>query len=206
MLDSRASSLRTTDEIDHKSTKVLMPDGQAEKVLQEEKAAEKVAQKDEDSIISELKDVQAEYSQLSELEEMEQDYAEKVVQALKEVQGAVNEVIPLERVALGPSYRYAIEAYLGADAVVILLNNAGISSSIPLAKFKTGEILSIVQSATPHLKKAIALKRKETSDRVEVLDKILKEMKKTGSSVRRQAPDYQAPVEEDLVSSSIATE
>ena len=165
---------------------------------------EKEVQKGGDSIISELKEVQAEYAQLEELEEMEHDYAGKLVQALKEVQGAIDEVIPLEKSALGPGYRYAKEAFLGGDAVVILMNNSGVSSAIPLMKFKSGEILSIVQSATPHLKKAIAMKRKETAERVEILERILKEMKKTGGSVKRMAPGYSAPVEEDLVSSSIA--
>ncbi len=170
--------------------------------MQEEKAS----QKSGEAIISELKEVQGEYAQLSELEELERENANKLVSALKEVQTAVDEVIPIERVALGPSYRYAKEAYLGSDAVVILLNNSGISSAIPLTRFKSGEILSIVQSATPHLKKAIAQKRKETADRVELLERILKELKKTGSAVKRQAPDYQAPTEEDLISSSIASE
>jgi len=175
--------------------------GPASGTLQEEKEA----QKSGESLISELKEVQGEYAQLSELQEMEHDYADKLVQALKEVQGAVDEVIPVERAALGPSYRYAKEAYLGSDAVVILLNNSGITSAIPLTKFKSGEILAVVQSATPHLKKAIALKRRETAERVELLERILKEMQKTGSSVKRQVPEYQAPVEEDLVSSSIAS-
>lgn len=177
-----------------------MPDRDASTVLQEEKEA----QNGGDFIISELKEVQAEYAQLGELEEMEHDYAEKLVQSLKEVLGAIDEVIPLEKQALGPGYRYAKEAFLGGDAVVVLMNNSGVSSAIPLMKFKSGEILSIVQSATPHLKKAIATKRKETGDRVEILERILKEMKKMGSSVKRQAPQHSAPVEDDLVSSSIA--
>jgi hypothetical protein len=172
-------------------------------VMQEEKEAPGGG----DSIISDLKEVQGEYVQLSELEEMEHDYAEKLVQALKEVQGAVDEVVPIERSALGPSYRYAKEAYLGNDGLVILMNNNGISTSIPLRKFKSGEILSIIQSVVPHLKKAIALRRKEVAQRVELLEHIFKEMKKTGAtgtSAKRVTPEYQAPVEEDLVSSSLS--
>ena len=169
--------------------------------MQEEKEAPGAG----DSIFADLKEVQGEYVQLSELEEMERDYAEKLVGAMKEVQGAVDEVVPIERAALGPSFRYAKEAYLGSAAVVILLNTSGISSAIPLTKFKSGEILSIVQSVTPHLKKAIALKRKETAQRVELLERIFKEMKKTGTSAKREvAAQYQAPVEDDLVSSSLA--
>ena len=179
-----------------------MLDGHPSSVLQEEKADENGG----DSIIAELKELQGEHAQLSELEEMERDYAEKLVNALKEVQSGIDEVIPLERASLGASYRYAKEAFLGREAVVILLNNSGVSTTLPLTKFKSAEILSIVQSATPHLKKAIAIKRKDTAERVELLGRILKEMKKTGSTARRQVPEYQAPVEEDLVSSSIASE
>ena len=188
--------------MDYESTKVLMLQRPPSAILQEEKETESPGE----SIISELKEVQGEYAQLSELEEMEHDYAEKLVQALKEVQGALDIVVPVERPALGSSYRYVKEAFLGSDAVVILMSNSGISSSIPLTKFKSSEILSIIQSATPHLKKAIAVKRKDTGERVELLERILKEMKKTGSSVKRQVPEFQAPAEEDLVSSSIATQ
>ena len=170
-------------------------------VVQEEKEAPSPGE----SIIADLKEVQGEYIQLAELEEMEHDYAEKLVQALKDVQGAVEEVIPIERAALGPAFRYAKEAYLGCDASVIIMNNSGISSTMPLVKFKSSEILSIVQSVTPHLKKAISLKRKEVTQRVELLERIFKEMKKTGTSAKRQAPDYQPPAEEDLISSSIST-
>jgi hypothetical protein len=137
---------------------------------------------------------------------MEHDYAMKLVQALKEVQGALDDLVPIEKSTLGSGYRYAKEAFLGSEAVVIILNNSGVSSAIPLTKFKSSEILSVIQSVTPHLKKAIGVKRKETGDRVELLERILKEMKKTGSSVKRQAPEYQPPVEEDLVSSSLASQ
>lgn len=172
----------------------------APSVLQEEKEEASGP----DTIISDLKEVQGEYAQLSELEEMENDYAEKLVEALKGVQGPVEGVVPLEKSSLGPSYRYAKEVYLGSDAVVIIMNNSGISTAIPLLKFKSNEILTIVQSAIPHISKAIAVRRKETSERVELLEKILREMKKAGTGVKRQARAEEPPAEEDLVSSSIA--
>ena len=174
----------------------------AKAILQEEKEA----QNGPDAIISELKALQGEFAQLSELEEMEHDYAEKLVQGLKEVLTSVEGVVPLERAALGPAYRYAKEAFLGGEAVVIVMNNSGISTAIPLAKFRSADILSIVQSAIPHLKKALSQKREETSERVDLLDRILKEMKRAGTTAKRQTQQRDAPAEaeEDLVSSSIA--
>ena len=171
-------------------------------ILQEEKEA----QNGPDMIISELKALQGEFAQLSELEEMEHDYAEKLVQGLKEVLTSVEGVVPLERAALGPAYRYAKEAFLGGEAVVIVMNNSGISTAIPLSKFRSVEVLAIVQSAIPHLKKALSQKREETSERVDLLDRILKEMKRAGTTAKRQTQQREAPAEaeEDLVSSSIA--
>ena len=141
-----------------------MSDSHPTVALQEEKSAPDSG----DSIIAELKELQGEHAQLTELEEMERDYAEKLINALKEVQSGIDEVIPLEKTALGPAYRYAKEAYLGKEAVVILMNNTGISTALPLSKFKSPEILSIVQSATPPVKKGISLKRKPTAVRGEI--------------------------------------
>lgn len=196
----RADEVPTPSQIDCKSAKVLIPERGPSYVLQEEKEGSSGS----DSIISNLKEVQGEYAQLSELEEMEHDYAEKLVEALKGVQGPVEGVVPLERAALGPAYRYAKEVYLGGDAVVIIMNNSGISTAIPLTKFKSNEILAIVQSAIPHISKAISAKRKETSERVELLERILQEMKKTGTTVKHEVRTEEPPVEEDLVSSSIS--
>jgi len=167
---------------------------------------EKPVQKDAEGIVSELREIQGECAQLSELEEMERNYANKLVESLKSVQTVVEEPIPIEKPALGAKYRYAKEVFLASDAVVVMFNNSGISSALPLSRFKSNEILSIVQSVTPHLKKIIALKRKETGERVELLERILKEMKKTGAAAKRPINEFRAPEEEDLVSSSIASE
>lgn len=161
-------------------------------------------------IITELREIQEEYSQLSELEEMERNYADKLVDSLKVIQASVEEVIPVDKSALGPSYKYVKEAYLTRDAVVVLMNASGIQSAIPLSNLKSGEILAVVQNAAPHLKKIIADKRSETGDRVELLEKVLKEIKKAGKVLKEPTADE--PVgrkvadEEDLISSALAKE
>jgi len=188
--------------MDYKSAKVLMLGAPQNATLDEEKGPGS----NSGGIISNLKEMEGEYAQLSELEEMERNYADKVVESLKAVQNVVEEPIPIEKAALGPSYNHVKEAFLASGAVVVLFNANGISSALPLSKFGAREILSIVQSATPHLIKVIARRRKETGERVEILEKILKEMKKTGISVKRDLGQYRAPEEEDLVSSSIAHE
>jgi hypothetical protein len=187
-------------EMDYKSTKVLMLGFQRKSILEAEKAGEKGPE----SVISNLRGMQGEYSQLSELEEMERNYAEKVIESLKAVQKAVEDPIPVDKAALGPKYHFMKEAFLASDAVIVLFDSNGISSAVPLSKFGAREILSIVQSVSPNLSRLIARKRKETGDRVELLERILKEMKKTGISVKRDVSEFQAPDEADLVSSSIA--
>jgi flagellar biosynthesis chaperone FliJ len=167
---------------------------------------DKAEPKGADAIITDLREVQGEYAQLSELQDLERNHADKLIQSLKEIQSIVDDPIPIEKSALSAGHRHAKEAYLASDAVVVLFGNSGISSATPLSRFKPSEVLSVVQSATPHLKRMIAQKRRETSERVELLEKILKEMKKAAGSLKHDMPQYQAPVEQDLVSSSIASE
>jgi hypothetical protein len=175
-------------------------------------AEEKAPKGGEDKIINELKDMQGEFAQLSELEEMERSYAEKVIESLKVIQAVVDDTIPIERAALGPKFKYVKEAYLASDAVVILMGASGIQSAIPLSRFKSNEILAVVQSATPHLKKLIAQRRSETGERVELLERILKEVKKAGTTLKepaRESSEAREPRigdEEDLISSALAKE
>jgi hypothetical protein len=162
----------------------------------------------EEGIISELKAMQGEFAQLAELEEMERSYADKLVDSLKIIQAIIDDAIPVEKSALGPRYKNVKEAFLASDAVVVMMGNSGIQSAVPLSRFKSNEILAVVQSATPQLKKLIAKKRAETGDRVELLERILKELKKAGTTLKPQVSMDEPRVaeEDDLISRALANE
>jgi len=158
-----------------------------------------------DSIIPVLRDIQGEFAQLTELEEMEHSYAEKLIDSFRIMQTAVDMALPLSKSVLGDEYQGFDSAFLAAEAVVVLKRADGSSTSLPLSRFKSREIMLILHEATPPLRKAISEKRKDIGERVELMEKILKELKKASSSMKQRKQELEPP-EEDLVSSSIASQ
>jgi hypothetical protein len=157
----------------------------------------------ESGIIQDLRDIQGEFAQLTELEEMEHTYAEKLIDSFRLMQTAADMALPLNKNLVEVRYQNVEAAFLASEAVVVVKHTDGRTISVPLSKFKSGEILSILQEATPPLKKVIAEKRKEIGDRVELMEKILKELKKASSNLKQRKEEIE-PMEEDLVSSSLA--
>jgi len=135
----------------------------------------------DDSIVSQLTALQSEYAQLSELDEMERNYILKLVDSLKALQSGIDSAIPLHVAALGIFRSKAKEAYLASD------------------------VLAIVQDATPEIGRIVSERRREIGARVELLERVLKEMKKAGGMVRQARPAV-ADADEDLVQNSIASE
>ena len=159
------------------------------------------------SIVEDLTSLQSEFAQLSELDEMERNYTRKLIESLKLVQAEANVAVPLKKECLGPAYSYSKEAFLASDCVVVVIGEDDGKSSIPLTRFEPKHVLSIVKEATPALSRIIAERRKDVGSRVDVLERILKEVKKAGSMAKateRSAPQ-QAPID-DLIQNSITSE
>ncbi len=133
---------------------------------------------------------------------MEHSYAQKLIDSFRLMQTAAEMALPLNKTLVEGRYKDVEFAYLASEAVVVVKHTDGRSISVPLSKFKSGEILAILQEATPPLKKVIAEKRKEIGERVELMEKILKELKKASSTMKLRKQEIE-PQEEDLVSSSL---
>ena len=159
-------------------------------------------------IVGELTALQSEFAQLSELEEMEQTYVVKLIDSLKVLQSGVDVALSLHKEALGPAYASAKEAYLASEGVVIITSEDGKMTSLPLAKFQTKVVLDIVEDATPELGRMISERRKGAGARVELLERILKELKKAGNLMKQSGHPGAAPqpVEDDLVQNSITSQ
>jgi hypothetical protein len=158
------------------------------------------------SIVNDLNTLQSEFAQLSELDEMERNYTRKLIESLKMLQSEVDAAMPLKKESLGPAYSNAKEAFLASDCVVVVIGMDDSTTSIPLTKFEPKYVLSIINDATPELASIISERRKDVGSRVDLLERILKEVKKAGNMAKqteRSVP--QAPVE-DLVQNSITSE
>jgi hypothetical protein len=158
------------------------------------------------SIVDDLTSLQSEFAQLSELDEMERNYTRKLIESLKLLQSEVDVALPLAKESLGPAYSNAKEAYLASDCVVVIVREGDVRSSLPLTRFEPKYVLSIVKEATPALANIISERRKEVGSRVDVLERILKEVKKAGSMAKQQERSVPQAAEEDLIQNSITSE
>ncbi len=136
---------------------------------------------------------------------MEHSYADKLIDSFRLMQTAVDLALPLSKSVLGEEYQNINAAFLAAEAVVVIKTSDGGSISLPLSRFKSREIMLILQEATPPLRKAISEKRKDVGERVELMEKILKELKKASSTMKQRKQEIEPP-EEDLVSSSLTSQ
>jgi len=159
------------------------------------------------SIVEDLNSLQSEFAQLSELDEMERNYTRKLIESLKSLQSEVDVALPLQSESLGPAYSNMKEAYLASDCIVLMVDEEGNKTALPLNRFEPKYVLSIVKEATPVLAKIISEKRKEVGSRVDVLERILKEVKKAGNMAKQtERTSMSKTAEEDLVQNSITSE
>ncbi len=184
----------------HKGIKISGPTApeMADKNFDPEASFEKFA--------SSLKELQSEVSQLSELDEMERTYALRLVEAIKSLQAAADIAIPLHPALLSTYQANAKQAFLVSEAVVVMTDKDGVTISLPLAQFRALEILAVVQDATPALREIISEKRKLAGARVELLEKILKDLKKAGSTLKQSSPDTIESEDRDLIRNSLTLE
>ena len=161
---------------------------------------------EDDKLVDQLTSIQTEYAQLSELDEMERNYVLKLIDSLKALQSGIDTAITLHVAALGIFRSKAKEAYLGSDGVVIVKEEGEEKPiSVPLARFAAKDVLAIIKDATPEIARVVSERRREIGARVELLERVLKEMKRAGG-IMRQARPAAIDVEEDLVQDSIASE
>jgi hypothetical protein len=187
-------------------TNLLFRGRPAARILKDRTIPEDLGEDTSGSIVNDLTELQSEFAQLSELDEMEHNYTRKLVESMKMLQSGVEEAMPLAKESLGPAYSSAKEAYLASDCVVVVLGADGSKISIPLTRFESKYVLAIVKEATPVLAKIISEKRKEVGSRVDLLERILKEVKKAGNMAKQSERNAPQAANEDLIQNSITSE
>jgi hypothetical protein len=163
-------------------------------------------EKEENGIVSALTSLQSEFAQLTELDEMEKTYTSKLIESFKTLQSGMDITLPLAKEVLGDEYSSAKEAYLAAEGVVITVREDGKVAALPLASFGPKVILEIVQASTPELGRIISERRQEVGTRVDLLERILKELKKAGTLMKQSSHGMPEAISEDLVQNSITSE
>jgi hypothetical protein len=145
-----------------------------------------------------LREIQGEYMMLGELYEKQKSYGQRLAEMMKTMQFEVDTVIPIRPEAVGRPCR---AAYLVSEGVVIVFDPSGAMSSKPLYALPSESIISIIQECTPELQRLLSEKRRNESNKVKSMERVLKELKKAQATFKQTKRDEGlAEEEEDEVS------
>lgn len=173
---------------------------------QESQAKEQPESKEGTVLLREMRDIQSEAAQLAEIEELETEQALKIVESMKVLQAGIDSAISIKPQALGEPLIHLKQAIVGADAVIIGLDNEGKPVSTPLSALKPADILNVVNEWTPKLREKILARKKESEARLYLMEKVLREFKEGSAAIRDSRRQFRDSVESDLVRDSLDKE
>jgi len=141
-----------------------------------------------------LREIQGEYMMLGELYEKQKSYGQRLAELMKTMQFEVDTVIPIRPEVLG---RPARAAYLVSEGVVVIFDSNGGMTSKPLYALPSDSIISIIQECTPELQRLLSEKRRNESNKVKSMERVLKELKKAQSTFKQTKRDESMVDEEE---------
>jgi len=141
-----------------------------------------------------LREIQGEYMMIEELYEKQKSYGQRLSEMMKTMQFEVDTVIPIRPEALG---RPARAAYLVSEGVVVIFDSNGGMTSKPLHTLPSDAIISIIQECTPELQRLLSEKRRNESNKVKSMERVLKELKKAQVTFKQTKKDEMTVEDEE---------
>lgn len=151
--------------------------------------------------VDSLREIQGEYIMLGELYEKQKSYGQRLSEMMKTLQFEVDTVIPIRPEAMG---RQCKSAFLVSEGVVVATETNGSISSKPLYNLPPDVIISVIQECTPELQRLLSEKRKNESNKVKSMERVLKELKKAQATFKQTKRDEADPEEDEEDSPEVA--
>jgi hypothetical protein len=146
-------------------------------------------------LIDGIRDIQGQHLMLTDLIEKEKAYTVKLTEMVKTLQRDADDVIPLRPEAIGERCQ---AAYLVSEGVVVMFDAQRHMSSKPFSALPASAIVSAIEDCTSALSRLMADKRRTETDRVESLERVMKELKKAQTTFRVAKAEEPAPEDEEF--------
>lgn len=128
-----------------------------------------------EALAKEIRELQNNASQLTEVEDVERNKTFKLVEQMKSLQTRTGVTVPISTDVFGPAMGEVKDTSIGANAVVMGMDSDGKSFSRPLLEFPPVIVFNVVAEWVPKLKESVAAKKSEVEERLYAVEKLLRE-------------------------------
>ena len=127
------------------------------------------------SFVDGLRELQGQYMMLADIYSKQSNVRDNISNLIRALHLEVDEPIQIRPDILGEK---CTSAYMVSEAVVVMFDVDRHMTSRPLHSFPAEVIVSVIQDSSAELGRLLARKRESEGDRLDSLEKILKELKK----------------------------
>ena len=151
-------------------------------------------------LLGPLKDIQEEFLQITELASTEKNYTKELANLLKQVLFVLKASVPIS----SEVFKMAVkDAALSSEGNVLVIHDDGLISSKPLDEFDSETAVKVISDCLPKLRVVATNHRKRIGARVNVLEEVIRELRKLVRALREEKVEKPGESVEDIVKSAL---
>jgi len=143
-------------------------------------------------ILEVIEETQSTLAQLTELQDLQKNYIARLIEDLKVLLAYIKETIPLDPTRLGCPYHNVKEAYLISEAQLAIIDEDAKMVIRPLSNLEPEKIIMIIGESIPKINQIIAAKKQMLEERVDLLERLIKEFKKISETLNPVEDYYES--------------
>ncbi len=145
-----------------------------------------------ESIVSSISLLKEEAAQIGELSELERQYATETISYLKRMIEPLNTSFHISPRGIMKDDGSVTDIVLTPQGTICLVKKENVVSK-PIDSIPTETLVNIIQQVIPQVKDHVSLKREKMTSRVNMLERVTRELRKVGPVTTKPKPIQNAP-------------
>ena len=150
-----------------------------------------------EDIVSSIGLLKEEAAQISEISELERQYATETISYLKRLIEPLNTSFHIDPRGVMKGDGSVTDIVLTPQGTVCLVRKENVVSK-PIESLQTETLVNIIQQVIPQVKNHVSVKREKMTARVNMLERVTKELRKVGPVASKAKPIQNAPATRNL--------
>ncbi len=148
-----------------------------------------------------LKEVQSDIAQIIELQELQRNYAAKLIDSLKLLQAVIKDTVKINPASLGCPFHNTKEAYIAAGALLVMVGEDGCITSQQLSSLQPDNVIKIIHEYVSAIRPIIADRKQTAENSANRLEAIARGFKKIEETLNTANG---TPLEQEIIQKAIS--